>query len=255
MKGRFIAIAATIALFTTPIWTAGVVMAQTAPSCAGTDIQCLLQNLGQTTSDINDTKWRDQTLREIAKLYAANGDAENALAQLGKIQTPDTRALTIRGIGMAIARLHWDTVQYTPVFNALKNEADKIDHPPSHAIALTYLAMSQAYAGDNDGAYKTAESMTNPALRNKAFGENAEIQAARGELDTALHSLDAVEDAQYRDKQALIVAKILTDLAAYDKAVKMADSIANPYSRAQAMLYIAAKQITPHESDLGQKDE
>ncbi|AEP09765.1 hypothetical protein [Micavibrio aeruginosavorus] len=224
-------------------------------ACAGSDTACILSVLDKTADTITDKKWRDQTLREVAKLYAAKGNTDQAIAMIGKIENPDTRALTIRGIGMAVARLNWTADKYGPVFTSLQTEAAKIDHAASHAIALTYIAMSQAYAGDDAGATATAKSMTNAALRNKAFAENAEIQAARGDVDTALASLAAVEDAQYRDKQAQIVAKILTDSGAYDKAIRIANSIATPYAQAQAMLYIAAKQITPHESDLGQKDE
>ena len=38
-------------------------------------------------------------------------------------------------------------------------------------IALTYISMAQAFAGDNDAAMKTAAGMDNQALRNKAYGE------------------------------------------------------------------------------------
>ena len=98
-----------------------------------------------------------------------------------------------RSIGMAAAGLHLDKAAYDSLFAKLQIEADKIQHPPSHAIALTYIAMSQAFAGDNAGAMKTANAMErNSALRNKAHNEAAKIRADRGEFDAALASIKAI---------------------------------------------------------------
>lgn len=219
--------------------------------CPATDAACQLPRLESLTAKITEASWRDQTYRETAKLYMATGDSVRALALLPKIESPDTRALTIRGIGMEAAKLKLDAATRDAIFTALRSEADKIDHPPSLGIALTYIAMAQAFAGDDAGAFATAKSMTNDALRHKAFGESAEIQAERGDLAPALESLAAIDSDSFRNKAHLTVAKIFADKKLYDHAMATAEKINNDYQKSQALLYIMAKQITPEEVTLG----
>lgn len=225
----------------------------TAP-CSGTDTACLLPELERINARITEPAWRDQTYRELAKLYMASGQTDQALALIPLIETPDTRAMTIRGIGMEAAKLKLDKPALDKIFISLRAEADKIDHPPSLGIALTYIAMSQAFAGDDAGAFTTARSMTNDALRHKAFGENAEIQAARGDLPHALESLAAIDDLSFRNKAYGIVSKIFADQKMYDAAMTTARKIENAYHQSQAMLYTVAKQVTPDEITLGIKE-
>lgn len=220
--------------------------AQTTP-CAATDTACLLPELEAISTRITEVSWRDQTYRELAKLYTSTGKIEQALALIPKVETPDTRAMTIRGIGMAAAKLKLSNKDRDALFTALRTEADKITHPASLGIALTYIAMSQAYAGDHAGAYATAKSMTNDALRHKAFAENAEIQADQGDLTHALESLGAISDISFRNKAHGIVAKIFADKKNYDAAMATARHINNDYHQSQTILYILARQITPDE--------
>ena len=248
---RRIAVLCVTALFCLLIANKGSAQsAETAP-CAATDATCQLPILESLTAKITETSWRDQTYREIAKLYMAKGDSARALALLPKIESPDTRALTIRGIGMEAARLKLEAEDLNKIFASLRAEADKIDHPPSLGIALTYIAMAQAFAGDDRGAYATARAMTNDALRHKAFGESAEIQAERGDLVPALESLAAIESESFRNKAHLTVAKIFADRKLYGHAMATSEKITNDYQKSQALLYIMAKQITPAEVTLG----
>lgn len=241
-------------LIANPAWAADPAPAPSSAPCAATDTACLLPQLEALTGKIENVSWRDQTYRELAKLYMAKGMTEEALALIPRVETPDTRAMTIRGIGMEAAKLNLSPEALAALFKALRVEADKIEHPPSLGIALTYIAMSQAFAGDDEGAYATAKSMTNDALRHKAFGENAEIQAERGDLDAALHSLAAIEDSSFRNKAHDIVARIFADHKLYDQAMTTAGKIENDYHKSQAILYILAKQITPAEVTLGIKE-
>ncbi|MBI2234770.1 MAG: hypothetical protein HYU57_07310 [Micavibrio aeruginosavorus] len=224
------------------------------PACSATDTACLMPALEALTAAVTETSWRDQTYREIAKLYMAKGDAARALAILPRIESPDTKALTIRGIGMAAAHRDMSPDDLRALFTALRAEADKIAHPPSHGIALTYIAMAQAFAKDDAGAFATAKSMTNGALRHKAFGESAEIQAERGDLKPALESLAAIDSESFRNKAHLTVARIFADKGQYDHAMATAAKITNSYQRSQAVLYLLAKQITPEEVTLGIKE-
>lgn len=223
-------------------------------SCAPTDTACLLPQLETLSGKIENTSWRDQTLRELAKLYMAKGMDKEALALIPRVATPDTRAMTIRGIGMEAAKLKLPPAQYNELFTALRDEADKIDHAPSLGIALTYIAMAQAFAGDDAGAMKTAQDMTNAALRNKAFSETAEIQAERGDLKASLSSLSAIDDLSFRNKAHGTVAKIFADKNLYAAALETSNKIENDYQRSQVLLYILAKQITPAEITLGIKE-
>ena len=222
--------------------------------CAALDTTCLLPQLGTLTGKIENTSWRDQTFRELAKLYAAKGMNAEALALLPRIETPDTRALTIRGIGMEAAKLGLKPAARTELFAALRKDADRIEHKPSHAIALTYIAMAQAFAGDDAGAYETAQAMENDALRHKAFGESAEIQAERGDAKAAMQSLLAIEDMGFRNKAYGTVARIFADRKDFENALNLCDRIENDYLKSQTLLYILAKQITPNEVSAGIKE-
>jgi tetratricopeptide (TPR) repeat protein len=203
-----------------------------------------LENVSGTIVEAN---WRDQTLRDLAKLYAARGQVAQAMALIPRVENPDTRAMTIRGIGMEIGALALPKAEQDKIFTALRAEADKIDHVPSHGIALTYIAMAQAFAGDDDGAFATAQSMSNEALRHKAFAENAEIQAAKGKLDQALKSLGAIGNLSFRNKAHTVVSKIFADQEQYDSALDVARKVENEYQRAQALLYILNRQTKPGE--------
>lgn len=229
------------------ILAAPALAAEKAAPCQGTDKACLLKLLENDAAAIPENNWRDGTYRETAKLLTLQGRADDAIALIGKIKNPDTQAMTIRGIGMAEAKIKPERAEYERVFARLQEEAAKIDHPPSHAIALTYIAMAQAFAGDDAGAAKTAGAMENDALRHKAFGETAEIQAERGDLAAATASIASIGDPIYQDKSGRTVSKIFADGAHYDSALAVAQNIKNEYQRAQAILYILVRQISPEE--------
>lgn len=219
-----------------------------APTCASaTDIPCMTGLLDSTAAAITEKNWRDQTLRELAKLMAKQERYDDAIAILDRIENPDTRAMTIRGIGMAAASLKKPPASYAPLFEKLAAAAAKIEHPPSHAIAQTYIAMAQAFAADDAGATKTALAMDNAALRNKALAEAAEIQAERADLPAALASIGHIDDAAFRDKAHRTIANILSDRQQYDMALSAAQKIDNSYQRAQAILRILARQVSPDE--------
>lgn len=229
---------------------AGSAFAQEAPSCKADDKACLLSQLETVTGQIAEKNWQDQMYRELAKLLTLDKQADKAVALIARIDNPDTKAMTIRAIGMAAADTGMKPEEYTPLFSALRAEAEKITHPPSYAIALTYIAMGQAFAGDNAGAMQTARDMENDALRNKAFGESAEIQAERGDIVAAMASIAAIDSPAFRNKAHGIISKIFADRKKYDEALKTAMAIDNHYLQAQAILYILAKQISPEEVSL-----
>lgn len=206
--------------------------------CEIKDRECILKQITQTAATIENTAWKDQTLREVAKTYASDGLFKEALAIIPTIETPDTQALTIRGIGIALASQSHSAEKLTEMFGQLRIEAEKIEHPPSHAIALTYIAMGQAFAGDNEGAWKTASDMENAALRHKAYGETAEIQAEKGDFDAAQKSIEKIDSASFRNKAYTIISKIFADKEMVQDAYNAALRIANPYKKSQSLQYI-----------------
>lgn len=217
------------------------VFAQSHP-CEITDRICILDITLAETKTIDNVAWRDQTYRELAKTYAFDGHFDKAASIIPLIETPDTAAMTIRGIGMTIAAMNYDKESLDIKFNTLRNLAEKITHPPSYAIALTYIAMAQAFAGDNEGAWKTAEDMDNNALRHKAYGETAEIQAERGDYKAAKISIGYIESLSYRNKAYSIVSGILANNALYEESYAAALSITNSYKQAQAIQYMLDAQ-------------
>lgn len=204
---------------------------------------CILKQLLKDTALINNVVWRDQTYREVAKTYAFDGTFNQAIEIIAKIQTPDTKAMTIRGIAMALSQRGYKPEKRAKIFTTLRAEAEKISHPASYAIALTYIAMAQAFAGDNDGAWKTASDMKNEALRHKAYGETAEIQAEKGDFKSAQISIEKIESLSFRNKAYSIVSKILSDDDQFHDAYRAANAITNPYKKAQATQYILDQQV------------
>jgi hypothetical protein len=213
-----------------------------AQSCGVDDRACIMKTLGDEAAKIDNASWRDQTYRELAKTYAFEGDTNAAVALIDNIENPDTKAMTIRGIGMAAADKKHTPEEYVKIFAALREKADKIEHPPSHAIALTYIAMSQAFAKDNEGAWTTAASMENDALRHKAYGESAEIQAENGDFEAAMKSIGFIESDAYRNKAYETVTKILADKKMFAQALECAGKITNAYKKAEGLQYILDQQ-------------
>lgn len=217
-------------------------------ACAGNDKKCLLLQLENEAVKIDNDRWRDQTFRELAKLLAHENDTDRAISLIEKIESADTKAMTIRGIGMAAAEEKFPKEKRDALFSALRAEAEKIEHPPSYGIALTYIAMAQAFAEDDESAMKTAGDMKNSALRNKAYGETGEIQAERGNIEAVMVSLAAIDSTAYRDKACKIISKIFVDKEMYKEALQVTEKIENAYQRSQSLLYILEKQITPEET-------
>ncbi len=203
---------------------------------------CIMAEILKDAEGIDNTDWKDITFRELAKTYAFEGDFEKAVEVMRMITNPDTTALTIRGIGMVIAQQEHTEEDLNRMFARLLHEAGLISHPPSNAIALTYVAMAQALSGDDEGAWKTAQTMNNAALRNKAYGETAEIQAQKGKFDAAQTSIEKIESIAFRNKAYEIVSKILADNGNFKQAYAAATSIENPYKKTQSLQYILDKQ-------------
>lgn len=204
--------------------------------CEVTDKLCVMEEIRKDANDIENRNWRDKTLRELAKAYTHEGLEDTAIKIINDIETPDTKAMTIRGIGMAAADNKWkDKARYKKLFENLAKEAEKIDHPPSYAIAFTYIAMAQAFAKDNEGAMATAKAMKNDALRHKAFGETAEIQAERGDFDGAMASIAAIDSDAYQNKAYGNVARIFVKRGKLKEAYASAQKINNTYSRTEIL--------------------
>lgn len=211
-------------------------------SCKAQDRTCLIDALIKETALIDNEQWRDQTYREIAKTLAFDKAFDKAVSIIGLIKTADTKAMTIRGIGMALAAHDEKPESLTKKFATLRLKADEIEHPPSRGIALTYIAMAQAFAGDNEGAWKTTMAMKNQALKNKAYGETAEIQAEKGNFKATKTSISKIEDLSFRNKAYGVVSKILSDSTLYDDALSAANAITNSYKKSQALQYLLDKQ-------------
>lgn len=211
------------------------------PSCTAMDRTCLMRQIEALTPTIERPEWKDQTYRELAKTYTYEGQPEKAIALIEKIQKPDTKAMTIRGIGMAAASLKWPASRYTSLFNQLTEESAKINDPAANGIALTYVAMAQAFAGDDKGARKTASGMTNAALRNKAYAETAEIQAERGDLTNAMLSLEAIDASSFRNKAYDTVSRIFIGKAMVNEAYASAMKIDNAFLKTKSIQRILNK--------------
>lgn len=219
-------------------------MAMATP-CTIADMDCLSKTMLEEAAKIETPSWRDQTYREIAKTLASNSRAEQAVAIIDKVENPDTKALTIRGIGMNAANNNTATPE---LFASLREKAELITHPPSYAIALTYIAMAQAVAKDVEGSWKTAADIENTALRDKAYGETAEILAKKEMFNETLASLEKIDTFSFKNKAYTTVSKILADTKQYDNALILADKIDNSYKKSQAIQYVLSTK-NHHDSE------
>lgn len=211
-------------------------------SCTIEDRACILDLMKADAALIDNVSWRDQTYREIAKTLAFEGNYDGAIELIPLIETADTKAMTIRGIGMAAAHNKIGKEEYTRIFSLLRAHSESITHEASFAIALTYIAMAQAFAGDNEGAWKTASEMQNEALRHKAYAETAEIQAQNGDFESARKSIEFIESLSFRNKSYNLVAKILADKGLYAQSFDLALLITNPYKKTETIQYILDAQ-------------
>ncbi|MGE4312718.1 MAG: tetratricopeptide repeat protein [Pseudobdellovibrionaceae bacterium] len=199
------------------------------------DAKCLSEAVRQAAAQIKEKSWRDAAYRELAKSYASDRYFDKALSLIDKIETPDTKAMTIRGIGMAAADLKLDKAAYDSLFTQLKAKKDTITHLPSHDIAETYIAMSQSFAGLYEEAFKTASAMKNDALQHKAFGEIGEVAAERGDTLQAFKALSQITSHSYRNKSARTISGIFLKAGDIKSAIQAANMVDNAYMRASAL--------------------
>lgn len=212
--------------------------------CQAFDTQCLSDTIMQSISEIENTQWKDQSYRDLARALAQEKKTNQAIALIKEISNPDTKAMTIRAIGMEIAKHHasMDEASLSAVFTKLDEQAQMIPHEGARAIAYTYIAMAQAFAHLDAAATQTSKAMTNDALRNKAFAETAEIQAERGDIEQALASIKHISAESYRNKAYATTSHIFMKQNAFEHALRMAQHIKNPYKRSTALLNIYQAQ-------------
>ncbi len=211
--------------------------------CATADRACLAAMVQRDAAATTETAWRDQTLRDLAASLTYDKKVDSAIALIPQISNPDTQAMTVRAIGMAAALYGRETPdQLKTVFAKLAKATLLIRQPTAQGIAQTYIAMAQAFGGLDDDAWRTASAMTNLALKHKAFGETAEIQAERGDMGKAMTSVGKIDVVSFRNKAYQNVAEIMTKRQRYDDAVTSAGRINNPAKRAQAILAIMKAQ-------------
>lgn len=218
-------------------------------ACSGAITDCVLEELSFAIDNIDDKKWQDIALRELAKSMTLNNDADNAIKLLNQIEHPDTKALTIRGIGMNAAKLKQSETYYKDLFKRLLVEADRIEHKPSHAIAITYISMAQSYAQLDDDAIKTAFTMENKSLKHKALGEIAEIQAEDNKNDLALKTILLIDSEAYRNKSYRIISKIMANKGNIDYAFTSAKLITNNTAKAKSLQSLVNKLEALNKND------
>lgn len=204
--------------------------------CATSDYSCFFNLIEQRAEQITESRWRNQAYRDLAVSKAMDGHYDGAVALIDKIDNPDTQAMTVRAIGMAVA-LHkdLDNTTYRAIFAKLDTKSATIKDSGAKDIAYTYIAMAQAFAGLDDDATKTTDNMTNPALKHKAFGETAEIQAERGDYDQAMKSINAIDSIAFKNKALGIISGIFVKREEYERAQRAALNITNMTKQVSAL--------------------
>ena len=206
--------------------------------CKLAEKTCILNELSHSIENIDEDRWRDIAYRELAKSLTLNNQIDAAIKVVDKIKNSDTKALTIRGIGMNSAQLALSNREYKNIFSILREKAEEITHPPSYSIALTYIAMAQSYSNMDDDAIKTAFEMKNASLKHKALGEIAEIQAANNKNKKAIKTVEMIESTSYQNKAYRTITKIMAENGYYQDALVAAKKITNPVSKSDSLQII-----------------
>lgn len=214
-------------------------------ACTEADRACMIAELQATLPGITEKSWRDIAYRELIKLLAQEGRTAEAITLIDEISNPDTQALSIRGIGMAAAEINLPPQAMTDLFKALRTRADAITQPAPREIAYTYISMSQVFSRLDKEAKETADAIVNPALKHKALGEMAEIQAERNDGAAALQTLTEIDDVPYRNKASRTIALLLADRGLFKDAYLATRGMTNPTLKAEALQYILTKQKPP----------
>lgn len=205
-------------------------------SCTVDDHPCLFRMIETQAEQIDESRWRNYAYRDLAVSKAMDDDYEGAVALIAKINNPDTQAMTIRAIGMAIAKhRELSDETYKSVFAMLDEATETIDDPGARDIAYTYIAMAEAFAGLDADATETTQIMNNSALRNKAYAETAEIQAERGGFSAAMASINAIDSLAFKNKALGIVSGIMVEQEKYGEALQAASAITNPTKKVEAL--------------------
>lgn len=222
--------------------------------CANDDPACLIKDLHESIAKIADFHWRDQVLREVAKALTEKGYPELALRIIEQVENQDTKAMTIRGIGVNTAKLSMPDDQKTYIYNQLKVAANNLSDAPSKDIAFRYIAKGQALAGFDAEADKTVDAVKDTSQRDKAYEEIAEVQAAQAKLDNVMETIARIESPSYRDRAYGAASKIFIKNGQIDPALKLAYKIETPYNRAQALLLVM-KAETAQDQAAAESDE
>src|SRR5690606_3100787 len=123
-------------------------MAENARCTDASDRACVIAGLLRDAESVTESRWRDQLYRDAAASMTYDGRIDDAVALIPKIENPDTQAMTVRAIGMA-ASLYGKLSEgeLKAAFEKLGTAAKTIKQPAANAIAFTYIAMAQAFAG------------------------------------------------------------------------------------------------------------
>ena len=234
----------TILLLTILLFPLTPAAQETAKPCPINDHPCLFNEIRQTADNIEEPRWRDYAYRDLAVSLVFNGQVDEGISLIDKIENPDTQAMTIRAIGMAKAiHQNLDEATYKSIFQKLDKKAATITNPGAKDIAYTYIAMAQAFAGLDTDAVKTTEAMTNPALKHKAHGETAEIQAEKGKFDLAMQSVALIDSVAFKNKAYGLVSAIMIKREDYANALIAAQAITNPTKKAESLQKIINAQL------------
>jgi predicted negative regulator of RcsB-dependent stress response len=213
-------------------------------ACDYNDTSCLMTVTEASIEQITEKRWRNHAYRDLAVSLAYSGDIDKAVTLISKIDNPDTQAMTVRAIGMALANnKDLSDEAYKDVFSKLDNSSKTITHEGARDIAYTYIAMAQAFAGLDNDAMQTTLNMTKPELKNKALGETAEIQAERGDYDEAIRSINAIQSQSFKNKALGLVNDIFVKDEQFDLAYQTAIQITNATRKAKSLQNIIDAQI------------
>ncbi|MFF8781760.1 hypothetical protein ACF07W_31210 [Streptomyces sp. NPDC015140] len=193
---------------------------------------------------ISDSYRRADTLAAVAALMARAGDGQQAAevaheaAELARGRTARRPKATILAVVAEAMTLTGRREQAAELANTAAELAHLAKDSGQRAMALTLAARAMAHTGHHRHAIDIAGMVTEPDLRERAYGAVAEVIAHGGHPQQAVELAGRIDDPSRKAKALTAVATALAHAGCHQQAADLALSIARPIGRVRALTLV-----------------
>lgn len=169
--------------------------------CRAGDIEAA----SRTRDAMQDQLYADLCTNAIAVALAEGGQIDAAIERLRAVGNPASRAKGLAGVARAASEV--DGPKLRPLFTDAIAAAGAITKEGARTAVLRDLAVGQAWAGDAEGAQKTAALISASGRRSMALGGIAAARASRGSFDQAVSIAQGIPGKVSQVEVWILIAK------------------------------------------------